>query len=1021
MIPLDDSRVRTAEVIFREIVQTPPERRRAALIERCGSDLELREFVEQLVACDAQSDGRDDPRLCLTKSHVSRLPSAGPTRVGHYAIVREIGHGGAGVIYEAQQSRPHRRIALKLLRFAEPGSEALRRFQLEAEALGKLNHAGIAHIYEAGIDDAVAPTGERVRVPFVAMELIQGPPLCEYADTRQLSVRSRIALLARVCDAVHHAHQKGVIHRDLKPSNILIVEAPDPPQRAQTADQGAVTRADPAASLAVPKIIDFGVARLDAASLNSVAQTRAGQLLGTVAYMCPEQLAGDADAVDTRSDVYSLGVVGYELLAGRPPIDVAHLPLPQAIRAMAEQDPPRAGTVRRELRGDLETILAKAMEKLPDRRYVSAAEFAADLRRFLRHEPISAQPRRRLYRVALFARRNRALVTVAGFALLALIGGVIGTATFAWRESRQRLQATDAAQRAEGAVRFLSNMLASVDPRSPHGASFTVREVLDAAAERLTKGELTDQPEARGQIHRTLGETYYNLAFYPEARAQLSMALSLLSTAKPRQDAALVDTTRLLAGAASGLAEYSTAERLYSEALQAAWRLRKPKPHAASVLNDLGVCLAAQSKFDEAESAYRQALELRTTTPDIDPLDLAQSLSNLGTLLHMRSRLQDAEPLLREALRIRRALLPPNHPQLADSARNLGSLLQRCQELDEAGALLEEALAISRKALPPGHPDLAISLNAYAFLLKARGRLDEAVSLLREAVQIQLDRNPPDHPDVGIARVNLAHALSELGRPAESLREAEQGLEVLRRAFGPDNPMVASALHNLAVTMSQNGEFANTEPMLREALRIVEQQFGPAHDATAHMRDSLGVMLLALDRPADALDQLEPALARRRELLGESHTKVGLSWCNVAQARLRAGDPVGASEAADRAADILQSDAGSSAQLAVAMLTGVEARLNSDVSEAETSSAARAIVAEARSRLCAAYSEHSWQVADADRVEARRLVQCGQVEEASALLAEALAKLDTSATKQAPHSARVLRQTLAALAELPAQ
>src|SRR5262245_1486622 len=407
--------------LFDQAADLPPQEQHALLDAACRDDAALRAEVERLLADDARlhADGGasaflDSP---VARSPTLAIPAPGaavtaalPPRIGRYRILRLLGEGGMGVVYEAEQDNPRRPVALKVIRPGLVSPVLLKRFAQEAQILGRLHHPGIAQIYEAG----VAEDGQ----PFFALEFIRGLPLDEYARRHALDPAARLDLLARVCDAVQHAHEQGVIHRDLKPANILVDEAGQ------------------------PRVLDFGVARAtDADLLTTTGHTRTGQLLGTLSYMSPEQVAADPAALDQRSDVYSLGVILYELLAGRLPYPLEHLPLPEAARVIREQEPSRLGRLATQLRGDVETIVARALEKERARRYPSSAELAADVRRHLRNEPIRARPPSALYQLRKFARRNKALVGGVAAVLLALVAGLIGTTFFAVREARQRGQA----------------------------------------------------------------------------------------------------------------------------------------------------------------------------------------------------------------------------------------------------------------------------------------------------------------------------------------------------------------------------------------------------------------------------------------------------------------------------------------------------------------------------------------------------------------------------------------------------
>jgi WD40 repeat protein/predicted Ser/Thr protein kinase len=396
--------------LFDEAAELPPGERAAFLDAACGGDADLRTEVESLLIHDDVPAGPDEDTFL--KSPLARPPegAAAVRRIGHYRILRELGTGGMGTVYEAEQDNPRRAVALKVIRAGLSAPDLVKRFTHEAQILGRLHHPGIAQIYEAGLTDE----GQ----PFFAMELIRGVTLDRYARQHALDAAARLALFARVCDAVQHAHDKGVIHRDLKPANILVDEAGQ------------------------PRVLDFGVARATDADLQTTTgRTEIGQLIGTLSYMSPEQIAADPALIDHRSDVYTLGVILFELLADRLPYQLAGLPLPEAARVIRDKDPSSLGSANTRLRGDVKTIAAKALEKDRARRYASAGELAADVRRYLSHEPIRARPASAAYLMRKFARRHKALVGGVAAVMAALVLGLIGTLLFAAREAEQRGQA----------------------------------------------------------------------------------------------------------------------------------------------------------------------------------------------------------------------------------------------------------------------------------------------------------------------------------------------------------------------------------------------------------------------------------------------------------------------------------------------------------------------------------------------------------------------------------------------------
>ncbi|HUN80487.1 MAG TPA: serine/threonine-protein kinase, partial [Phycisphaerae bacterium] len=521
---MSPERRRDVQSVFEEMVPVPREHRAEALARRCGNDQDLRQIVERYLSNLDRMGGFLETPVFEDEREV---PAGVPIRVGRYAIVRKIEGGGMGLVYEARQQEPQRTVALKVIAPGLTSSDMLRRFKLEADVLGQLQHPGIAQIYEAGTAELVfshtEPSGETREIrtapqPFFAMEFVKGQKLDDYAAAHALNIRQRLELVAGICDAVQHAHQKGVIHRDLKPSNILVV-----------------------AQSAAPKILDFGVARLTGRDMQTVTlHTEAGLLLGTIPYMSPEQVLGDPAQIDTRSDVYALGVILYELLADRLPIDVRNVAVPEAARRIREDEPARLSTTHASLRGDVETIVAKAIEKDRERRYQSAGDLAADIRRYLTDEPILARPASNLYKIRKFARRNRGFVLAASLLIAALVTGTVVSLRLYWRaetarrgEADQRDLAQRRAVEAEkqtarvGAVNSaFKDILAAAAP-DQMGYDVKLVDAL-AGASKTMEDRFQNEPDLAAEAMLTLADTYRDIGMFDASIGMAEKAFNLL-------------------------------------------------------------------------------------------------------------------------------------------------------------------------------------------------------------------------------------------------------------------------------------------------------------------------------------------------------------------------------------------------------------------------------------------------------------------------------------------------------------
>jgi serine/threonine protein kinase/Tfp pilus assembly protein PilF len=661
------------EALFNEAIERRPEERESFLDEECGNDSVLRSNIESLLAADERADSfmevsapvRSGIGVDVVPQGVDSLIGK---RIGAYQPVRLIASGGMGTVYEAKQEQPTRTVALKLLRPGMATRSALRRFQMEAEFLGHLHHVGIAQIHEAGTAEV-----NGVSTPFFAMELIQGASLCDYVEAHQLSIAQRLELVAKISDAVHHAHQRGIIHRDLKPSNILV----------DTAGQ--------------PKILDFGVARATDSDLKTTtAQTSAGLLIGTLPYMSPEQVRGDPRALDTRCDVYALGIILYRLITGGLPFDVERLSMPEAIRVITDEDVPHLSSINRVFRGDLETILRKALEKEPQRRYQAASELAADLRRFIQHQPIDARPPSIVYQVRKFTRRNRALVTGVAIAFVGLTLGLVGAVWQAVEATAQRNVAIAEARKAERISTFLQEAFAGADPAvSDHDV--TVRQALGRAA-RTVESTLANEPQVRADVNNMIGRIYARMGRFEQAQRYLEKALAEQRVLHGIQSSEAAQALGDLAYAVLDKGSFQEAVSMFKESLAIMRRVHGDEhPQTAMAMVFLASAQLSTEEYEEAEAMARAALPRMLRLVGARNEETAFAQATLADSLVPQGKLPEAEGLYRQALATQRDLLGKDHIQVAITLSHLAQCLAADGRDGEAARFRDEAAAIRKR------------------------------------------------------------------------------------------------------------------------------------------------------------------------------------------------------------------------------------------------------------------------------------------------------------------------------------
>ena len=812
-----------------QALEMPPQERGAFLDRECGGDRDLRAAVEDLLRADAEAGtflgapvdlsaidfGPGEDAAAAPVADAGNLAGA---VIGSYRVVREIGRGGMGVVYEAEQQRPRRSVALKVIlggRFVD--AVTVRMFQREADSLARLKHPSIAAIYESGSTEE----GRH----FFAMELVQGRTLSACFDgrgaaTTRSEVRGRIDLFRQITAAVAYAHQRGVIHRDLKPSNILVVES-----AAETPSGQA-----PAGI----KILDFGLARITDPGSDAVETgTTHGGIRGTLPYMSPEQVRGQRDEIDVRTDVYALGVILHRLLSGRLPLDLEGIDITAAARIICEQAPrPLGETAQGRVRfdRDLEVIVRKALEKDPARRYQTAAALDEDIGRYLGGQPILARPPSAAYQLRKLVARNKAAFSAAAAVLLALVGVAILMTVQARRIAAERDRANREATTAIRVSSFLTDLFKVSDPSEAKGNSIKARDILDQGAGRIDK-ELADEPLVQAGLMLTMGTVYRDLGLYKEAEPLLEKSLSMrrhllgeesLDTLASMDGLAFLYLVEGRTGEAEALfkqsldrrarlagdedpgtlrtmeglagvydkearagreeklrrARYADEEKIRRQVVEARRRIQgEDDPRTLLSASDLAGCDMRQGKYADAEALLRQTLERQRRVLGEDHPNTLGTMLNLGDALNYEGRDAEAEKVLREALDRMRRVLGVEHPQTLSTMNDLGQLFQKQKRFAEAEALDRQVLSVRRRVLGDDHPDTVMTISSLADMVSYQGRYAEAEALLLEKLSRERRLLGEDHPHVVNCLYSLASNSARAGDRAAALRWLTQAID----------------------------------------------------------------------------------------------------------------------------------------------------------------------------------------------------------------------------------------------------
>jgi eukaryotic-like serine/threonine-protein kinase len=919
-MPVDPERV---QAVFLAAIEQHDLAHRATFVDReCGDDSALRNRVEALLRAHDQPDSLlDQPVVASTplaegafygpgdeganhatadRIEPSRDQTSSPdstnrsaprpisedtgSLIGPYKLREKIGEGGMGVVYLAEQEKPvRRRVALKIIKPGMDTGQVVARFEAERQALAIMDHPCIARVFDAGATD----TGR----PYFVMELVKGVPITDYCDTVHLNPQERLRLFIPVCRAIQHAHQKGIIHRDVKPSNVLVAMQDGKP---------------------VPKIIDFGIAKATEQKLTERSLfTQVGAIVGTLEYMSPEQADLSAMDIDTRTDVYALGVLLYELLTGSTPLQRARLRQSgnaEILKRIREEEPPKPSTrlseskeslpsvaaqrkteparLKELLRGDLDWIVMKAIEKDRTRRYETANGFARDIERYLEGDPIEAGPPAAAYRLRKYARKHRAaLVTATTFAALLVVATVVSAVFAVWATNAEGLakrrlgdleranaatttalaetieakKATDAALKqseearaqAEAVSQYLVDAFRKPDP-SQDGRALMVVDLLDHAAAKLG-AEFAGSPKIKGDLLDALGQTYFGLGLPEKAVETFTTAWTVREDALGPDDPNTLNSRNNLAVSYRAAGRTSEAIALNEQTLKLRTsKLGPDHPDTLITRDNLAGAYFAAGRTSEAIAMHEETLGLMTSNLGPDHPSTLSNRASLAVAYHAAGRTSEAIAMEEVNLKLRIAKLGPDHPCTLRSRDNLAAFYQSTDRMTQAIAMHEEVLKLRESKLGPDHPDTLISRNNLAQAYAAAGGTNQVIVRHEENLKVRTAKLGPDHPDTLISRNNLAAAYAAAGRTSQAIAMHEENLKLMTAKLGPDHPDTIATRNNLAASYAAAGRTNQAIAIHEENLKLMTAKLGPDNRISLMSMNNLATMYLGARRWRDA-------------------------------------------------------------------------------------------------------------------------------------------------------------------------
>jgi serine/threonine protein kinase len=896
---------RLKELLHRAM-QLTPEQRQPFIDEACTGDVAMRVELQSLLAANEQvpqdfmrASPLADEAVNATDGTDTAVLACGQLFAQRFRLIRMLGEGGMGQVWLAEQNAPvHRQVALKLIKAGMYDATVVQRFRSERQSLAIMDHPAIAKVFDAG----ATPQGQ----PYFVMEYVPGLPITDYCDQHNLTITQRLRLFIQACEGVQHAHQKAIIHRDLKPANILVIDVDGRPR---------------------PRIIDFGLAKAIGRETSDQNEfTRFGLFLGTPGYMSPEHVDPTVQDVDTRSDVYSLGVVLYVLLTGSQPFETKRSvqPVHELLRKLREEDPPTpsakvnteretsATTARARgteapqlvslLRGDLDWIATKALERDRTRRYATPLELTADLQRYLNHEPVLAGPASAGYRIRKYARRHRVAVGVGAGLLMLLAAFSLLQGLELRRTTQERDRANHERDRATRITDFMTGMFKVADPSEARGNSVTAREILDKASQEMRRS-LPQDPEVQSQMMYVMASTYLNLGLYaraeelsksamdarfglfgpndrktlqsmtqigsilyreghyPEAEKQTREAMLAESRELGAEDPLTLETTANDAINQLEQGHYEAGEKQLSQVLDADTRiLGRENSQTLNAMFDLATALWLQGRNAEAEGRYRELLDVERRVLGPDHPEALRALANLAMVLHSQGRWAEAEPLYREVVSTEQRIVGVDNPQVTYAMANLAALLAIEGRLAEGEKIYRDVLAIRLKSVGPENPGTLLAQEDVADLLSKQGRNQEAEQMQRDTLAVQLRVLGPEHPNALLSQSHLAGILIAEKKYTEAEKIARESFQVALKALGQQNPVTLNTMRKLGRAMAYSGRYPEARKLFLDLIDAQKEPGGKGNRWSAWY--GLACVAMAADRPDEALQYLREAIKR---------------------------------------------------------------------------------------------------------------------------------------------------------------